>query len=479
MARQPEPAGRREGAEDPAHLLVQRAGDRVHSAQRAPQETRAWTLRAVAASVFAALAGLAGWAWKEKEFANGTITEARGFTDHLMFDIFDKLRTIDGTRDVRVQLVRQVGELQGKLSQVGAKEDHSTRFWTAILEGDIARERQQRDTARGKYEQAARIAEALTRDLNWERNLSVSYGKLGELALQADADQRDFAAARGWYQKALTIDRRLAGLDHGNTVLLRDLLVSTMRLGHLEKEDSNDERESLLAARSMYEEARAIADRLAKELPDDAEAQRVAADNLMHLGKVAYALAETFHDEEAARARSMFTQALAIAESRPDRVLHHASLQYDLCTAYGVVAKLQAANGQFDEARIASSRSLAIAQRHAIANPDDAEWQRSHMLGHATLGEIEAAGAGLAGGPPRLRRGLEDRQARSRGPSAGRSLAGRTVQRPDADRADRGAGATIRGGAERVRRGADERDLGRRTPARVRTDRCAGRWRRR
>ncbi len=352
------------------------------------RKRRAWTLRGIAAGVFVALGGLAVWAWNEKELANGTITEARGFTDHLMFDIVDRLRAIEGTQAVRVELVKQVGQLHGKLSQVGVNEDHSTRFWAAVLEGDEEVARRRSDAARDKYEQAVRIAEARTRDLNWERNLSIGYGKLGELAHQSEAGP-DFAAARGWYRKALAIDQRLAGLNNGNRIVQRDLLVSYLRLGHLEKDDNQRERESLLAARGMYEQARAIAERLVQQAPDDVEAHRLAAISLMHLGKVAYALAETVHDEEAARASAMFGAALVLAEQRPEGVLDHASLQYDLCTSYGVLARLHGANGRFDEARNAGRKSLAIARHHAAADPKDAAWQRSHVLGHATLGEIE------------------------------------------------------------------------------------------
>ena len=360
------------------------------------KKTRAWTLRAITAGVVASLAGLAGWAWKEKELATGTLAQARGFTDKLMFDVVDKLRSIDGTRDVRVELVREVGALQGKLSGVGAKDDPSTVFWTALLEGDIERERGRRDAARVRYEQAAGIAQERAQDQNWQRNLSVAYGQLGELAMKSPAGQRDVAAARNWYQKALAIDRALAGVDGANNVVQRDLMISTLRLGHLERDDASrqeqgsaPERAGLLAARGLYEQVRAIAERLAELAPDDAELQRVIAGNLLHLGQVAYALAKDYQDEEAARARALFTQALELAERRPEQVLQHASLQYDLSTAYGVLAKLQAESGQLDAARAAARQSLAIARRHAAALPDDAEWQRSHLLAQATLGELE------------------------------------------------------------------------------------------
>jgi hypothetical protein len=71
-----------------------------------------------------------------------------------------------------------------------------------------------------------RLAAADPADIDIQRNLSVSYDRLGQLAAAAgETDQ-----AREWFDQALAIDLRLAAADPDNPEFQRNLTISYGRL---------------------------------------------------------------------------------------------------------------------------------------------------------------------------------------------------------------------------------------------------------
>ena len=87
--------------------------------------------------------------------------------------------------------------------------------------------RRPRPPTRPPWTSAARLAAADPGNTEWQRDLSVSRNKLGDVAVAAG----DLAAARDHYQAALDIADRLAAADPGNTEWQRDLSVSRNKLG--------------------------------------------------------------------------------------------------------------------------------------------------------------------------------------------------------------------------------------------------------
>ena len=328
-------------------------------AQRGVQERRRKSVIAGLASlaIIAVIAAIGAITYAR--IANKTIAAARGFTDDLMFEIVDDLRKIEKTQDIRSNLLAKVGDLHDKLGQVVPGEDHSTKFWRSILEGDIELEtpRPDRGRAREKYENSVSIADPLKKDPDWERNLSVSYGKLGDLELSAE----DFKAARDWFKKSLDIDKRLADQSKENKILQRDLFISYQRLGSLEERDNRPGE-----ARKMYEESRKIIERLAKD-PKDAKAQHDYWDSSVRLGDVAFAAAH--------RSKEIVTR---LAEDPKDAKASH---------------NLEAAQKQYDEdiheARNRYAESKEIAERLAKELPHDTQVRRDLVISLISLGNVE------------------------------------------------------------------------------------------
>ena len=96
----------------------------------------------------------------------------------------------------------------------------------------------------------------------WQRDLSVSHNKVGDLAVAAG----DLPAARDAYTAALAIAQRLADADPGNAGWQRDLSVSHEKIG-----DVGMSAGDIAAARSAYEASLTISTRLAALDPSNAQ----------------------------------------------------------------------------------------------------------------------------------------------------------------------------------------------------------------
>ena len=342
-------------------------------------------LVAVTTSIVLVLAGLTLWALSGERRAEKTIAEARGFTDDLMFHMLDGLRTIEKTEDIRSELVRKVGALHGKLSQLGAENDQSTKFWVSILQGDIAIERKKPLEAHKAFSEAMDTAKSLADPDNkdWRRNLSISYGKLGDL--ESSKVDADFEAARKWFNDSLQIDKSLTEHDPSNKNWQRDLFISYMRLGQLEGKIERFE-----AARAMYTDALKIGQALAADR-SNTQAQRDLRDlstHLIRLGHVAYKAAKSYESSEATHAREMYTAALNVAEGLAEDDLSDKDWR-ELCTSYARHGELQAKVHNLDDARTALNKALKIATRLVGVDPTNTESQRELFRIFMQLGDIE------------------------------------------------------------------------------------------
>ena len=114
----------------------------------------------------------------------------------------------------------------------------------------------------------------------WQRDLSVSRNKLGDVAAAAG----DLTAARGHYQASLDIRTRLAAADPANTEWQRDLSVSRNKLGDVAAAAGD-----LTAARGHYQAGLDIRTRLAAADPANTEWQRDLSVSHEKLGDVAAA----------------------------------------------------------------------------------------------------------------------------------------------------------------------------------------------
>ena len=206
-----------------------------------------------------------------------------------------------------------------------AAVDHAPRkgliarqtVWVCYYIGDFRVSRGELGPARSAYEEGTRIAERLAKadpgNAEWQRDLSVSYNKVGDVL----KDQGNLPEALNAYRDSLAIAERLAKADPGNAGWQRDLSVSYNKVGDVLKEQG-----TLPEALNAYRDSLAIAERLAKADPGNAGWQR------------------------------------------------------DLSVSYDRVGDVLMEQGTLPEALNAYRDSLAIAERLAKADPGNAGWQR-------------------------------------------------------------------------------------------------------
>ena len=115
----------------------------------------------------------------------------------------------------------------------------SSNEQSRINQGDDGRVRTTQVDARRDYEETRRLALHLTAldpgNTQWQRDLSVSYNKLGDVAVaQGKLDE----AARA-YGDGLAIRKKLAAVDPGNTQWQRALFYSLFQISRLDAEQKH------------------------------------------------------------------------------------------------------------------------------------------------------------------------------------------------------------------------------------------------
>ena len=162
---------------------------------------------------------------------------------------------------------RLVSHVRAVTSQVTA--DSRELAWLLTAAGDYLKERAALADVLPLYERGlsivGRLAKADPGNAGWQRDLSVSHGRIGDVL----GDQGNLPAALDSYKAALAIRDRLAKADPGHAGWQRDLSVSHDSIGDVLGEQGN-----LPAALDSYKAALAIRDRLAKADPGNAGWQR-------------------------------------------------------------------------------------------------------------------------------------------------------------------------------------------------------------
>ena len=199
--------------------------------------------------------------------------QARGSYDDLI-DIprhLAALRRYDDVADFAAQATRILpGTLAAVayLAEIRSLIPTAERAWLAVADrevqfllqsGDLASARKQLQAMR---QQAQTQAAADPANHEWQRDLSIIYTSLGDVA-------GDLTAARAAYQAGLDIRVRLAAADPANSEWQRDVAASHVQLGDLAGAVGD-----LAAARAAYQAALDVAVRLAAADPANAQWQR-------------------------------------------------------------------------------------------------------------------------------------------------------------------------------------------------------------
>ena len=196
---------------------------------------------------------------------------------------------------------------------------------------------------------------------DYQRDLSVSYNKMGDLFSALGQGDN----ARKAFQQALNIREKLADAEPDRADYQRDLSVSHERMGDLFSALGQGDN-----ARKAFQQALNIREKLADAEPDRADYQRDLSVSYNKMGDLFSALGQ------GDKAREFYEKDLAIAQKLADAEPDRADYQRDLSVSYNKMGDLFRALGQGDNARKAFQQALNIREKLADAEPDRADYQR-------------------------------------------------------------------------------------------------------
>ncbi len=283
---------------------------------------------------------------------------------------------------------RNLGEAERAYNAVlrsGAQgRDESNFYWAKLGLGDILIERGDPTAALRAYREASLDADHLAKaDPNnggWQRDLSVSYNKVGKALALGGA----LPDALKSYRDSLAIIEHLAETDPSNTGWQMDLLVANSSVGDVLRAQG-----AWPDALKAYLDSLAIAERLAKANPGNADWQNLLSISHIMVGHV---LAAQGALPDALKA---YRDSLAIMERLAKANPGNADLQRGLSVSYIKVGDVLKAQGALPDALKAYRDSLTIMERLAKADPSNAGWQHDLTFSYERVGDVLTAQGAL------------------------------------------------------------------------------------
>ena len=185
--------------------------------------------------------------------------------------------------------------------------------------------------------------------------------------------QGDLAVALKSYRDGLAIAERLAQSDPGNAGWQRDLSVSYERVGDVQVAQGD-----LAGALKSYRDSLAIGERLAQSDPGNAGWQRDLSVSYDKLATCSWRRAIL-------PARSSPTATASPSDRLAQSDPGNAGWQRDLSVSYEKVGDVQVAQGDLAGALKSYRDSLAIRDRLAQSDPGNAGWQRDLSVSYNEL----------------------------------------------------------------------------------------------
>ena len=273
-----------------------------------------------------------------------------------------------------IKVCRLAGDSQGEFWAL-TTQGHA---WLAA--GDLSR-------SMASFRNGLEISERMVwddpRNAEWQRELSVSHSRLGDV----QRSQGDLAGALASFRKAMEISERLARQDPSNDEWQRDLNVNHGKLGNVQLTQGD-----LAGALASFRKAMEISERLARQDPINAQWQRDLSLSHGKLGNVQLAQGDL------TGALASFRKAVEICERLAQHDPYNAHWQGDLLVNHSKLGDAQLAQGDLAGALAVYHRVLEVCKRLAGQDPSNAQWQRDLWVSYWKMASVlEAAGDGSSG----------------------------------------------------------------------------------
>src|SRR5258705_7745939 len=341
----------------------------IRRAERArKRKNRFW---AALAGVFLFLAvaasGSAAYAWQQlktnEAFLNAMLKRATEIVDEAVA----QAEKYNVPRAATLSLLVKAEGLFDDMAQYGrpTPELRYRKAWMLIqfarnyeMLGDTGKQFARADEAQRLL---AGLAAEKTDDPSYQRDLSVAYEAVGDVLVA----QGNLPEALKSFRNALAIAERMAKVVPNNAFFQRELMVPYIKIGGVLLEQGN-----LPEALKYFRDGLAIMERLVKADPNNVGWQRDLTISYAKIGDVLLAQGNL------PEALKYFRDDLAIMERLAKADPNNAGWQRDLTLSYIRIGDVLVAQGNLPEALKSFRDGLAIAERLAKADPTNAAWQR-------------------------------------------------------------------------------------------------------
>ena len=214
------------------------------------------------------------------------------------------------------------------------------------------------------------LAQQEPNNSQFQRDLSVSYIKLGDIELRLG----NYYAALAHYDNLLTVRLKLVELDPNNSQFQRDLSVSYIKLGDNELRLGNND-----AALAHYENALTIALKLD---PNNSQFQRDLSVSYIKLGDIELRLGNYY------AALAHYENALTIALKLVKLDPYNSVFQRNLSVSYNNLGDIELRLGNTDAALAHYDNSLTVALKLVELDPNNGQFQRDLIVSHVKMAEL-------------------------------------------------------------------------------------------
>ena len=252
-----------------------------------------------------------------------------------------------------------------------------TAFWFLTDQGDLALVRTTLADAKRDFEEAHRMAQRLAAgdpsNTQWQRDLNVSYNKLGDEAVT----QGKLPEAAQAYRDSLAIGKTLVAGDPGNTQWQRDLSLSYERLGDVALAQGK-----LDDAAQAYRDSLGIRNELAASDPRNREWQRELSLSYERLGYVARAQGQL------AEAAEWFEKSRVNWQDLLKRDPTNVDWQRGITITIDGLGDVAVAQGQLIKAARLYNGGLAVRKTLASSDLSNTVWQRDLWISYYKLADL-------------------------------------------------------------------------------------------
>jgi class 3 adenylate cyclase/tetratricopeptide (TPR) repeat protein len=350
-------AQRKEAEEQGRIANVQRlkAEEQTHSAE---EQARIAETRRLAAQT------------SEKK-ANDAREQADGLINFMLHDLRDKLKPI-GRLDVLDDVAKKAKEYLNSLPKELVTASRLAQQATMLDNlGDVLVSQGKLQDAMDAYRRAMEISKRLAEQdkshSDWQRGLSVSYGRIGDVLVAQGKLQKALEV----YQQSLKIGQTLAEQDRTKSGWQRDLSVSYIEVGDVLMAQGK-----LQEALEAYQQSLKIRQTLAEQDKTNSGWQWDFSVSYERIGDVLVAQGKL---QEALEA---YQQSLKIGQTLAEQDKTNSDWQWDLSVSYNEVGDVLEAQGKLQEALEACQRSLKIQQTLAEQDTTNSGWQRDLSIGY-------------------------------------------------------------------------------------------------